>query len=34
MKNLLTTKEIENLKTDGAIALRKKFGISWVGKLK
>ena len=24
MKNLLTTKEIENFKTDGAIVLRKK----------
>jgi len=34
MKNLLTTKEIENFKTNGAIVLRKKFDISWVEKLK
>ena len=34
MKNLLTTKEIKNFKTDGAIVLRKKFDISWVEKLK
>ena len=34
MKNLLTNKEIENFKTDGAIILRKKFDISWIKKLK
>ena len=34
MKNLLTAKEVENFKTDGAIVLRKKFDISWIGKLK
>jgi len=34
MKNLLTTKEIENFKTNGAIVLRKKFDISWIEKLK
>jgi len=34
MKNLLTTKEIENFKTDGAIVLRKKFDVSWIEKLK
>ena len=34
MKNLLTNKEIENFKTDGAIVLRKKFDISWIKKLK
>ena len=32
--NLLTAKEIENFKTDGAIVLRKKFDISWIEKLK
>ena len=32
--NLLTSKEIENFKKDGAIVLRKKFDISWVEKLK
>ena len=34
MKKLLTTKEVENFKTNGAIVLRKKFDISWVEKLK
>ena len=34
MKNLLTTKEIENFKADGAVVLRKKFDISWIKKLK
>ena len=34
MKNLLTAKEVENFKTDGAIVLRKKFNISWIEKLK
>ena len=34
MKKLLTTDEIENFKNDGAIVLRKKFDISWIGKLK
>jgi len=34
MKNLLTTKEVENFKTDGAIVLRIKFNISWIEKLK
>ena len=34
MKNLLTTKEVENFKTDGAIVLRKKFDVSWIEKLK
>ena len=34
MKKLLTTKEINNFKTDGAIVLRKKFDISWIEKLK
>ena len=32
--NLLTVKEIENFKTDGAIVLRKKFDTSWIEKLK
>ena len=32
--NLLTTKEIENYKTDGAVFLREKFDISWIEKLK
>jgi len=30
MKKLLTTKEVESFKTDGAIVLRKKFDISWI----
>jgi len=30
MKNLLTAKEVENFKTDGAIVLRKKFDINWI----
>ena len=30
MKKLLTTTEINNFKTDGAIVLRKKFDISWI----
>ena len=34
MKNLLTAKEIENYKSDGAIVLREKFDISWIEKLK
>ena len=34
MKNLLTTKEIKDFKSDGAIVLRKKFDISWIEKLK
>ena len=34
MKNLLTNKEKENFKTDGAIVLRKKFDIGWIKKLK
>ena len=34
MKKLLTDKEVENFKTDGAIVLRKKFDISWIEKLK
>ena len=34
MKNLLTAKEVENFKTDGAIILRKKFDINWIEKLK
>ena len=34
MKKLLTTKEIEDFKADGAIVLRKKFDISWTEKLK
>ena len=29
MKKLLTAKEIEDFKADGAIVLRKKFDISW-----
>ena len=34
MKKILTAKDIENFKTDGAIVLRKKFDISWIKKLK
>ena len=34
MTKLLTAKEIENYKNDGAIVLRKKFDISWIEKLK
>ena len=34
MTKLLTAKEIENYKTDGAIVLRKKFDIDWIEKLK
>jgi len=34
MKKLLTTKEINNFKIDGAVVLRKKFDISWIEKLK
>ena len=34
MKKLLTAKEIEDFKADGAIVLRKKFDISWIEKLK
>ena len=34
VKYLLTTKEIENFKTDGVIVIWKKFDISWVEKLK
>ena len=34
MKKLLTTNEIKNFNTDGAIVLRKKFDISWIEKLK
>ena len=34
MKKILTTKEIENFKTEGAVVLRKKFDISWIKKLK
>ena len=34
MKNLLTTKEIENYKTNGAVFLRKKFDVRWIEKLK
>ena len=34
MKNLLTNKEKENFKTNGAIVLRIKFDISWIKKLK
>ena len=34
MKKLLTTKEIENFKTDGAVFLRNKFDLSWIEKLK
>ena len=34
MRKLLTTNEIENFKTDGAIVLRKKFDVSWIEKLK
>ena len=33
MKKLLTTKEIENYKTDGAVFLRNKFDLSWIEKL-
>ena len=32
--NLLTSKEIENFKKDGAIVLRKKFDVSLIEKLK
>ena len=31
---MLTNKEIENYKSDGAVFLRKKFDISWIDKLK
>ena len=34
MKTLLTAKEIEDFKADGAIVLRKKFDISWIEKLR
>ena len=34
MKKVLTAKEIEDFKADGAIVLRKKFDISWTEKLK
>ena len=33
-EKLLTDKEIDSYKTDGAIVLRKKFDISWIEKLK
>ena len=32
--NLLTSKEIESFKQDGAIVLRNKFDVSWIEKLK
>ena len=34
MTKLLTTKEINNFKVDGAVVLRKKFDIHWIKKLK
>ena len=34
MKKLLTVKEIEDFKANGAIVLRKKFDVSWIKKLK
>jgi len=34
MKKLLTTKEVNDFKLNGAIVLRKKFDISWIKKLK
>ena len=34
MKKLLTAKEIEDFKANGAIVLRKKFDVSWIEKLK
>ena len=34
MKKLLTTKEIEAFKANGAIVLRKKFDVDWIEKLK
>jgi len=34
MKKLLTTKEVNDFKLNGAIVLRKKFDISWIEKLK
>ena len=34
MKKLLTTKEVNNFKVDGAVVLRKKFDIHWIKKLK
>ena len=34
MKKLLTTKEINDFKLDGAIVLRKKFDVHWIEKLK
>ena len=33
-KNILTIKEIEDFKKDGAIILRKKFDTHWIEKLK
>ena len=34
MKKLLTTKEINDFKLNGAIILRKKFDVHWIEKLK
>ena len=34
MKKLLTTKEVNDFKLNGAIVLRKKFGVHWIKKLK
>ena len=34
MKKLLTTKEINDFKLNGAIVLRKKFDVHWIKKLK
>ena len=34
MRNLLTAKEVEDYKNDGAIVLRKKFDTSWIKTLK
>ena len=33
MKKLLTTKEVNNFKLNGAIVLRKKFDAHWIEKL-
>ena len=34
MKKLLTTKEVDDFKLNGAIILRKKFDVHWIEKLK
>ena len=33
MKKLLTTKEVNDFKLNGAVVLRKKFDVRWIEKL-